>query len=94
MPIFTEAITRWLEPYTARAMLSSDGFVAHPFGYRMQHDLLYFLVLELLDATDLVAFDIANRSNRCMRMTWLRALHGALDLRPLRGLLYTHFWIR
>ena len=75
-------------------MSFASADVADSFGYRMCDDLRLFLVLKWLDATDLVAFDIVNQSNRFMRTTWLRAIRGALDLRPLRGLLYTHFWIR
>ena len=75
-------------------MQSTDVFFADSFESRMCDDLLFFLLLKWLDATDLVALDVANQSNRWMRTSWLRVLRGALDLRPLRGLLYTHFWIR
>ena len=61
---------------------------------RMCDDLFLLLTLEWLDAADLVAFDTASLSNRCMKSTWLRVIRSIVDMRPMRGLLYTSFWIR
>ena len=61
---------------------------------RMCDDLFLLLTLEWLDAADLVAFDTASVSNRCMKSTWLRVIRSIVDMRPMRGLLYTSFWIR
>ena len=61
---------------------------------RMCDDLFLLLTLEWLDAADLVAFDTASLSNRCMKSTWLRVMRSMVDMRPMRGLLYTAFWIR
>ena len=55
---------------------------------RMCDDLFLLLTLEWLDAADLVAFDTASLSNRCMKSTWLRVIRSIVDMRPMRGLLY------
>ena len=57
-------------------------------------DLLLHLMLEWLDSMDFIAFDAATNSNQSMKPTWLRVICSHLDIRPLRGLLYTPFWIR
>ena len=68
--------------------------VSAPDSLKMCNDTMICLILEWLDATDLVAFDSANQSNRRMKSTWLRVIRSLLDIRPMRGLSYTHFWIR
>ena len=51
-------------------------------------------LLLMLDAADLMAFDTANQCNRWMLSAWLEIIRCQPDLRPLTGLLYSHFWIR
>ena len=61
---------------------------------RMCDDQMLLLTLEWFDAEDLFAFDKATQSNGCMASTWLRVIRSHVDIRPLRGLRYTPFWIR
>lgn len=56
-------------------------------------DTLLLLTLDWLDVEDIMAFDIANLSNRCMRSAWLRAL-CTRDIECMIGLLYDHHLIR
>ena len=58
------------------------------------NDQLLLLILEWLDAADLLAFDTATQSNGRMSSTWLRVIRSHADIRPMRGLLYTPLWTR
>ena len=58
------------------------------------NEQLLLLILDWLDAADLMAFDTATQSNGRMSSAWLRVICSHADIRPMRGLLYTSFWIR
>ena len=69
--------------------------VASAFGCsRVCDERLLLLTLEWLDAADLMVFDTATQSNRRMASAWLRVIRSHVDIRPMRGLLYTPLWIR
>ena len=81
--IFNKAIESYLiSQYSDRAEMMQDN------------EQLLLLILEWLDAADLMAFDTATQSNRLMSSTWLRVIRSHVDIRPMRGLLYTPVWIR
>lgn len=41
-----------------------------------------------------LTLQISSRSSRRVASTWLRLIRSHADTRPMRGLLYTSFWIR
>ena len=63
-------------------------------GSRTSDDTYLLLTLEWLDAASLVAFDKACQNNRRLKSVWLGVICGFPDIAALRGVSYTHFWIR
>ena len=51
------------------------------------NDQLLLLMLDWLEAADLMAFDTATLCNRRMSSAWLRVIRSHADIRPTRGLL-------
>ena len=74
--IFNEAIENYLNSqYSNLTEMMQDN------------DQLLLLILDWLDAADLMAFDTATQSNGRMSSAWLRVIRSHADIRPTRGLL-------